>query len=176
MPVPGCRALPTAIIGDLLHLWGGMSIEEDSNTGAATPRVGWNKRTRYTVNVVLLSILGLLGGTAAWYWYTHIHIQQPALHDVRCEWKGNQVRVSAAAYNPNGTARFIGVRPTYQLANNRFIENRHLTSDAGRGHRVPAHGTARWSVQGRPHAGVWHTGQAFAACNPTAFISSGHDD
>ena len=154
-----------------------MSFDADSSTGEAPPRVGWSKRTRYAVSVGVLGILALVGGTAVWYWYAHIHIQQPALHDVRCEWKGNQVRVSGVAYNPNGTAQGIVVMPTYQLANNRFIQNRHSEMSATHeGLDVPAHGTARWSYQARPPAGVWHTGQAFAACNPMAVIRSGHDD
>ena len=55
-----------------------------------------------TVTVVALCGLGLLCAPAGWFWFTRIHIQQPALHDVRCEWRGNQVRISATAYNPNG--------------------------------------------------------------------------
>jgi hypothetical protein len=129
--------------------------------------------TRHPVSVVVLSFLALLGGTAIWYWYTHIHIQQPALHAVRCEWRGNQVRISGVAYNPNGTAHVIGVLPTYQLANNRFIQNRHL--EVGPVGAVPAHGSARWSYQSPPAAGVWHSGQRFAACNPTAAIGTGDD-
>lgn len=127
-----------------------------------------------TVHAIALASAALGVGISVWYWYTHIHIQQPALHDVRCEWRGNQVRISGLAYNPNGTARGITVLPTYQLADNRFIENRHM--EVGPVGDVPAHGSARWSWTARPPAGVWHAGQRFAACNPSAVIPTGDDD
>lgn len=137
------------------------------------PESGWSKPTQHRAYVVILCTVALVGGAGIWYWYTHIHIQQPALRSVRCEWKGNQVRVSGIAYNPNGTARAIDVMPRFRLAGTTQIQFNHL--EIGPRHDVPARGTARWSYTSAP-LGVWHTGQRITACNTTAVIRTGRDD